>query len=132
MSMSNLWYSFTQPPNPYASLKTPHSPSADVVPSAPTYDNRVPVRNTRFPGQHPEMPGSPSPVYDSGQNSPTPSGEIFQFPKQPCHQVTDLSACGFKGSLQTELVFCFCCVLMCHSPTKTEKKSYFSSNSRYS
>ncbi|PIK61387.1 putative SHC-transforming protein 1 isoform X3 [Apostichopus japonicus] len=72
------------PPNPYASLKTPHSPSADVVPSAPTYDNRVPVRNTRFPGQHPEMPGSPSPVYDSGQNSPTPSGDstIYNMPNK--------------------------------------------------
>ncbi|XP_071844245.1 SHC-transforming protein 1-like isoform X2 [Apostichopus japonicus] len=81
------------PPNPYASLKTPHSPSADVVPSAPTYDNRVPVRNTRFPGQHPEMPGSPSPVYDSGQNSPTPSakstGSSSQAAETPGSPQTD-------------------------------------------
>ncbi|KAJ8029495.1 SHC-transforming protein 1 [Holothuria leucospilota] len=60
------------PPNPYASLRTPQSPSSDTMPSAPVYDNRGEVLPNC--ARHLEREGSPaSPLatsYMSDQNNP--------------------------------------------------------------
>lgn len=73
------------PPNPYASLRTPQSPSSDTMPSAPVYDNRGEVLPNC--ARHLEREGSPaSPLatsYMSDQNNPALSSDstIYNMPK---------------------------------------------------